>query len=95
MARKIKPLTEMSHYDLHDGIHQNQTDIEIMKHDVNNIKEDVKEVKDDIRRVENKVDKHQDHVHNKMDKLDNRLWWIVGIALSGVLIPIIRGMFGS
>ena len=83
--------SDLTHQDLHEDILQNKTDIEIIRHDIKTIRDnhlhhiekDMKEVKDDLK-------EHKKEVSTKIDKMDNRLWWILGILVVAVLVPVLK-----
>lgn len=34
-----------------------------------------------------------DRIEKKVDKVDNRLWWIIGILVTGLILPLAINFF--
>ena len=62
----------------------------IMNNHLHHIEKDMERVKSDMEHVKDKV---QD-VNTKVDKMDTRLFWILGLLITGIVIPaLIKGIF--
>ncbi len=77
--------------ELHEDIIKNKYDIEIIKNDIQTIKDNhLHHIEKDINEVKNDLKDHKKEVTGKIDKMDNRLWWILGILISGVILSAIK-----
>ena len=84
---------DLTHKDLHDDILKNKTDIEIIKHDIGTIKTNhLHHIEKDMNEVKNDLKDHKKEVTTKIDKMDNRLWWILGILIMTILVPVMKDM---
>ena len=60
------------------------TDIALIQQELDTIKNNhLHHMKEDIDRVEKKV-----------DRIDNRLYWILGLLVAGVVGPMLASLFG-
>lgn len=70
-----------------------------------NIEEQVQENTENIAHIKNSIDtiknNHLFHLEKDMEKqskaiekIDNRIWWILGLLVTGIVIPaLIKGIF--
>lgn len=58
--------------------------LEHLKHDLEHVKADV-----------DKLDKKIEKVDSRFEKMDNRLWWILGILITAVLLPAVIELAGK
>jgi hypothetical protein len=89
----MMPKTQVVQKDLelHEDIIKNKYDIEIIKNDIQTIKDNhLHHIEKDINEVKNDLKDHKKEVTGKIDKMDNRLWWILGILISGVILSAIK-----
>ena len=74
---------------------QSTTEADIIKlhNEVKVIKENhLAHIHDCIHRVEEQVKEQRTYFTGRLDRLDNRIWWIMGIAVSTLLAIIVENM---
>lgn len=60
------------------------TEIQTIKNNhLHHLKEDIDHMKSDMDKLDKKIEK----VDGKFDKLDNKLWWVLGILVTTVVLP--------
>ena len=58
-------------------------ELQILKlNHLEHLRQDVEHVKSDLDKLDKKV-----------DKMDNRLWWILGILVTTVVLPVVVALF--
>ena len=61
---------------------QNTQDIQDIKHSIDTIKNNhLAHIEKDMARMDKTI-----------EKMDNRIWWVLGLLVAGILIPVIKGM---
>ena len=85
--------------DLNSQVQRNAEDIKEIKTSINtimnnhlfHIEKDMEKVKGDTAHLKDKIE----DVNKKVDKMDNRIWWILGLLVVGIVVPaFIKGLTG-
>ena len=83
--------------DLEDQVSTNTSDISQIKQNITtimtnhlfHIEKDMDKVKSDTEHLKEKVS----DVDRKVEKMDNRVWWILGLLIVGIIVPaFIKGL---
>ena len=60
------------------------TEIDIIKNN------HLKHIQDCIHRLEDDIRDNRKVFNERMDKLDTRIWWIMGLTVSTLLVPLLE-----
>ena len=63
----------------------------IKNNHLEHLKQDIDHMKQDMDKMDKKIEK----VDGRFEKMDNRLWWILGILITAVLLPAVIEMAGK
>jgi predicted nucleic acid-binding Zn-ribbon protein len=83
--------------DIQKQVNDNTDDIKHIKQNIHtimtnhlyHIEKDMDKVKSDTEHLKDKIG----DVDKKVDKMDNRIWWILGLLVTGIVIPaLINGL---
>lgn len=86
--------------DLEDQVSSNTNDITFIKSTLHrletnhifHIEKDMEKVKTDTAHLKEKIS----DVDRKVEKMDNRVWWILGLLVVGIIVPaFINGLMGG
>ena len=57
--------------------------------------QDISEIKSSIDTIKNNhlhhIEKDMSSMDKRIEKMDNRIWWVLGLLVAGLLIPAIKG----
>jgi polyhydroxyalkanoate synthesis regulator phasin len=73
-----------------DITHIKQSINTIMTNHLHHIEKDMERVKSDTQHLKENIDK----VDKKVDKMDNRIWWVLGLLVVGIVVPAFINMVG-
>lgn len=83
--------------DLEQQVQTNTDDISHIKQSINtimtnhlfHIEKDMDKVRSDTEHLKEKIG----DVDKKVEKMDNRVWWILGLLVTGIVLPaLIKGL---
>ena len=56
---------------------------------------DIADIKSSIDTIKNNhlhhIEKDMASMDKRIEKMDNRIWWVLGLLVAGLLIPMIKG----
>lgn len=57
--------------------------------------QDITDIKSSIDTIKNNhlhhIEKDMASMDKRIEKMDNRIWWVLGLLVAGLLIPMIKG----
>lgn len=56
---------------------------------------DIQDIKHSIETIKNNhlhhIEKDMASMDKRIEKMDNRMWWVLGLLVTGLIIPVIKG----